>query len=114
VMADGRTAYVAPDVIVRLLVNTYGREDAEKILKMAEDRKITLKTSLFALYEAIGSIEESDNVDVEMFRRIVETMQISVNDDGQDGQMLKKGYESFNEKRKQRIREVALTESGGR
>lgn len=52
-------AFLAPDVILRYLIKE--DEDVEKLLDLAEEGKVDLVTSDFAIYEAISSLKEKVN-----------------------------------------------------
>lgn len=94
--------YLAPDVILRMLIN----KDAasEEMLVRAENNEVELLTSVFALFEAVGSLEGTDDVDIGMLKRILKTVKIS----SEMEEDLKMGYDSFGEKRKNHLRSIAL------
>ena len=95
--------YLAPDVILRMLINKDAK--SEELLQRVQHKEIELLTSVFALFEAIASIEEkTDTLDVEVLKKIMKYVKIS----SEMEEDLKMGYETFNDKRKEHLRKVAL------
>ncbi len=105
--------YLAPDIILRLLVNRDGRNDSVIMLERAEKKEVELLTSVFSLFEAVGSIEESDDLDLSMLKRILKTVHIS-SEMEEDVEAVGRGYDSFGEKRKAKLRKVAFTSEAER
>lgn len=103
-------AYVSPDSLLRLLINRFDRDEEVALLERAGSGEIRLFTPLFALWEAVASIDESDDFDVDMLMRILQliTVETKFEDD------LKKYYKRFSGVRKARLREAALVKSGWR
>jgi len=96
--------YLAPDVILRFLINK--DEPSVSMLDRAEAKEIELLTSVFSLYEAVSSIEKTDVVDIDMLRRLLKIVKIS----SEMEEDLNIDYGRFNEKRKQKLRSAALKE----
>lgn len=107
---EGMKAYLAPDVLLRLLINRRDRVAAEKMLVMANEKKCELVTSLFALFEAVASVEEYDEFDAKMLMRILRDVTIETKFEEE----LRPMYKSFNDERKMRLRSIATDMEGGR
>ena len=73
---DVVTCYVAPDVLLRLLIAPHARQKAVELLDAAQEGGVKLVTSDFALREALLCVEETDQFDVLMLRRIFEVMEL--------------------------------------
>lgn len=96
--------YLAPDVILRMLINKDAK--SEELLLKVQNKEIELLTSVFAMFEAIASIEKTDTVDIDVLKKIMKYVTIS----SEMEEDLKMGYETFSDKRKKHLREVALNE----
>lgn len=78
----GKTGYVAPDILLRLLINEGDREQCLALLdKVEKSDELKLITSLFALYEAFSCIKEGDKLDTLMLRRILQVIDVAVHDE---------------------------------
>jgi len=101
--------YLAPDILLRLLVNRRDRARSEKLLKRASEGELHLATSLFALFEAVASVEKTDNFDTDMLMKILQNVKISTEFEKE----LLPAYKAFNDNRKMRIRSIATGMEGG-
>jgi len=99
---DTIKGYLAPDVILRMLIATDAK--SEVIMKRAENNEIELISSVFALFEAVASLEDTDKINLRMFKRILAT--VSISSEMEDDFVL--GYKNFSDKRKKHLRSVAF------
>jgi hypothetical protein len=101
--------YVAPDILLRMLINKRSRKKSMELLAKAEAGEIELVTSDFALKEALLSIEDTDEFDIMVLRRIFATMSFESFDKMFDEKVK---MPSFTDARKTRLRSVATAEEG--
>ena len=93
-------------MLLRLLINKHDRKNAEQLLSRANAGEFELMTSMFALYEAVACIEETDTFDTKMLMRILRDITIETQFEKDLGIM----YKNFTEKRKAKLRDVALAQ----
>jgi hypothetical protein len=95
-----RKAYIAPDIILNLLI---GR-DGERVAELLKRNDIEVITHPFALYEAFAALDEidRDTIDLKAFALLMSNTTLMANDLTQDVFKMSK-------ERKKKLRELALS-----
>ena len=71
-------AYIAPDIVLRLLINKEGRQMTMEMLKKSRDGKVKLVLSTFAVYEALQCVE-FDEIDTSALALMLSTVSVDPN-----------------------------------
>lgn len=91
-------AYVAPDIVLKLLIN-FPNAIAER--KIIQEGKLQLVTDLFAIYEAVQCIEPKDDFTPERMTFLFQHLLIEDN-------LEKEAYGKMSVDRKKKLRATAL------
>jgi len=94
-------AYIAPDILLRLLINKKDRKLSEEVLL---NGKVQIVTSIYGIYEALACIDNAEELDLDMLLEILKNCAFTSPEIEED---LKPLYRMTPE-RKEHLREVAL------
>lgn len=102
---DKTRAYIAPDILLRILIN---KSDCVAAVNVINNEDVEIVTSMFALYEALACVDGVQELDLDaLIMLITKCAFIPQEDYDQSFESIYK----MPEERKSKLREIALAKS---